>query len=96
MRTLAPIVAEYAAEVDFYLVSFNESAERLARYIAEKGYANMTATQPVGAMLRDLKIVSQSSMLAMDAGSVITFRKGYGGSVDERTLRSEFERLAQR
>ena len=39
----------------------------------------MTATQPVGTMLADLKIVSQSSMIAVDSAGVITFRKGYGG-----------------
>ena len=65
----------------------------LEGYIADNGYANMTATQPVGSMLRDLKIVSQSSMLAMDANGIITFRKGYGGrSVD---FAAEFARLTQ-
>ena len=82
MRTLAPVVAENAELVDFYLVSFNESAERLASYIDDNGYVSMTATQPVGSMLRDLEIVSQSSMIALDAQGVITFRKGYGGRGD--------------
>ena len=91
MRTLNPIVAEYAGQVDFYLVAFNESAAALEAYIAENGYANMIAAQPVGSMLSDLKIVSQSSMLAMDRAGVITFRKGYGaGSVD---FRGELERI---
>ena len=92
MRTLNPIIAEYAGQVDFYLVAFNESAAELDGYIGAEGYANMTAAQPEGAMLRDLEIVSQSSMLALDAAGVITFRKGYGGgSVD---FRAEFARLA--
>lgn len=82
MRTLAPIVTEYAGQVDFYLVSFNESAGRLETYISDNGYSNMTATQPVGSMLRDLKITSQSSMIALDEQGVITFRKGYGGRGD--------------
>lgn len=82
MRTLAPIVAEQSDQVDFYLVSFSESAETLERYIADNGYSNMIATQPVGSMLRDLKIVSQSSMIALDSQGVITFRKGYGGGQD--------------
>ena len=91
---LNPILADYADRVDFYLVAFNESAATLDAYIAENGYANMTATQPVGSMLRDLKIVSQSSMLAMDGAGVITFRKGYGGrSVD---FRAELERMTAR
>ena len=96
MRTLAPILTDYADRVDFYLVSFNENADALEGYIAENQYVNMTAVQPVGAMLRDLAIVSQSSMLAMDGGGVITFRKGYGSrGGDAATLRGEFERLAQ-
>ena len=95
MRTLAPIITEYAGRVDFYLVSFNESAATLESYARQNGYENITSTQPVGSMLRDLKITSQSSMLAMDAHSVITFRKGYGRGADEQTLRSEFERLTQ-
>ena len=33
-------------------------------------------------MLADLRITSQSSMIAMDPQGVITFRKGYGGSGD--------------
>ena len=82
MRTLAPVVAEYAGQVDFYLVSFNESAGQLEGYIAENGYSDMVATQPVGSMLRDLKVTSQSSMLALDESGVITFRKGYGGRGD--------------
>ena len=82
MRTLAPIVTEYAEQIDFYLVSFNESAGRLERYIDDNGYSNITATQPVGSMLRDLKITSQSSMIGLDAQGVITFRKGYGGRGD--------------
>ena len=93
MQTLNPIVTQYAGQVDFYLVSFSETAAALDGYIAENGYANMTATQPVGSMLRDLRIVSQSSMLAMDANGIITFRKGYGGRSAD--FGAEFARLAQ-
>ena len=82
MRTLAPIVTEHAGQVDFYLVSFSESASRLEGYIEDNGYSDMIATQPVGSMLADLRITSQSSMIAMDANGVITFRKGYGGGGD--------------
>ena len=55
----------------------------------------MIAAVPVGTMLADLKIVSQSSMIAVDGGGVITFRKGYGRGGDEATLRGQFEQLAQ-
>ena len=92
MRTLNPIIAEYAGRVDFYLVAFNQSAAELDEYIVKEGYANMTAAQPEGAMLRDLAIVSQSSMLALDAAGVIAFRKGYGGRAVD--FRAEFARLA--
>ena len=93
LRTLNPIVAEYAGQVDFYLVAFNESAATLEEYAAGRGYTDMTATQPVGSMLADLKIISQSSMLAVDSAGVITFRKGYGRGGDAETLREEFRRL---
>ncbi|MDE2787987.1 MAG: hypothetical protein OXL37_15170 [Chloroflexota bacterium] len=93
LRTLNPIIAEYAGQVDFYLVAFNESAATLEEYIAENGYANMTAAQPVGSMLRDLKIVSQSSVMAMDSTGVITFRKGYGGRGAD--FSAEFANLVQ-
>ncbi len=95
MRTLSPIVTEYAGEVDFYLVSFSEDAARLDSYAAGEGYAGITSAQPVGRMLRDLRIVSQSSMLALDGDGVITFRKGYGSVADAATLRGAFEGLAQ-
>ena len=92
MQTLNPIIAEYAGRVDFYLVAFNESAAGLDEYISTKGYANMTAAKPEGEMLRDLAIVRQTSMLALDAAGVIAFRKGYGGRAVD--FRAEFARLA--
>ena len=76
------MVAKHAGQVDFYLVAFNESASALEAYTADRGFTGMIATQPVGSMLADLKIVSQSSMIAVDGAGVITFRKGYGGGGD--------------
>ena len=87
------MVAEHAGQVDFYLVAFNESAGTLEGYIAERGFTDMTATQPVGTMLADLKIVSQSSMIAVDSAGVITFRKGYGGRGAD--FGAEFAKLVQ-
>ena len=93
LRTLSPLVAEHAGQVDFYLVAFNESAATLEDYIAGRGYTKMIATQPVGTMLADLRIVSQSSMIAVDSAGVITFRKGHGGrGVD---FSAEFAKLVQ-
>ena len=88
-------MSNYAEQVDFYLVAFNEGAATLEGYIEQNGFTNMTATQPVGSMLRDLQIVSQSSMIALDSNGVITFRKGYGRGGDADTLNGEFQRLAQ-
>ena len=84
---------DYVGQVDFYLVAFNESAATLENYIEENGFSNITATQPVGSMLRDLNIMSQSSMIAMDSNGVITFRKGLGDRVDD--LEGEFMRLVR-
>ena len=74
-------------------MAFNESAATLENYIQENGYTNMTATQPLGSMLRDLQIVSQSSMIALDANGVITFRKGYGGRGTD--FEAQFSQLVQ-
>ena len=95
MRTLSSIVPNYADRVDTYVVAFNESGETIDNYIADQEYSNMIAAVPVGTMLADLKIVSQSSMIAVDGGGVITFRKGYGRGGDAETLRGQFELLAQ-
>ena len=94
MQTLSNIVPDFAGQVDFYVVSYNEDAATVDGYIAGNRYTDMIAAQPVGSMLRDLKIVSQSSMLAVDPDGVIAFRKGFGGGNSDR-LRAEFEQLAQ-
>ena len=91
MRTLSSIVPQYADWVDFYVVAFNESAGTLEEYIADQGYTHMTAAEPVGTMLADLRIVSQSSMVAVDGAGVITFRKGYGGRAVD--FHAELERM---
>jgi hypothetical protein len=39
----------------------------------------MIMAAPVGTMLVDLRITSQSSIIAADGARVITFRKGFGG-----------------
>ena len=76
------------------MVAFNESGETIDNYIAGQGYRNMIAAAPVGTMLADLRITSQSSIIAVDGAGVITFRKGFGGGgVGEFT--SEFEKLVQ-
>lgn len=94
MQTLSEIVPDYAGQVDFYVVAYTETARELDSYVRRHEFTGMTPAQPEGSMLRDLKIISQSAMLAMDAAGVITFRKeSYRGKTPD--FRAEFERLIQ-
>ena len=95
MQTLSKVAPEFAGQVDFYLVSYNEDAATLDAYASGQSYTDVIAAQPVGRMLRDLEIVSQSSMMALDGDGIITYRKGFGGG-SESTLRAQFEQLAAR
>ena len=94
LQTLSKIVPDFTEQVDFYLVSYNEPVATLVDYISSQRYIEMTAAEPVGAMLRDLNIVSQSSMLALDASGIIAYRKGFGSGGSEE-LRAQFSQLAQ-
>lgn len=76
------------------MVAFNESGETIDNYIAGQGYSNMIAAAPTGTMLADMRIVSQSSIVAIDGAGVITFRKGFGGGGSSE-FTNEFERLVQ-
>lgn len=76
------------------MVAFNESGETIDNYIAGQEYSDMIAAAPTGSMLADMRIVSQSSIVAIDGAGVITFRKGFGGGgTDEFT--GEFDKLVQ-
>ena len=76
------------------MVAFNESGETIDNYIADQGYSNMIAVAPVGTMLADMRITSQSSIVAVNGDGVITFRKGFGGG-GSGEFTSEFEKLVQ-
>lgn len=75
-------------------MAFNENGQTLEDYITDNGYTNMIAAEPVGTMLADFEIVSQSSIVAMDAAGVITYRKGFGGG-GAGEFASEFDTLIQ-
>lgn len=79
MQTLDPIASEFP-DVDFYVVAFNEPAEVVEAYIAEKGYTDLIAAQPVGPMLADLEITRQMAMLALNADGVIYHRQLMGSA----------------
>ena len=79
MQTLDPIASEYG-EIDFYVVAYNESAAEVEQYIEEKGYTDLIAAQPVGAMLEDLEITRQMAMLALNSEGVIYHRQLMGSA----------------
>lgn len=90
------IYPEYADEVAFYGVGVDpsENLEELEAYGASQGYPWPMA-KPERAMLRDLKILVQSSKVAVDRDGVIVYRDGYAKGSDE-TWRSVFEEIASR
>ena len=49
--------------------------------------------EPTGTMLRDLKVLVQSTKIAVDSQGVIIYRDGYGQG-DEETWRQVFQDLA--
>lgn len=79
MQTLNPIATEFP-DIDFYVVSFNESAEVIEDYINEHGYTDLIAAEPVGDMLADLEITRQMAMVALNAGGVIYHRQLMGSA----------------
>lgn len=78
MQTLNTFAADYAGDIDFYIVSFNEDAATIADYIADRNYQGFIAAQPVGAMLSDLKVTRQSTMMALNAQGRILHRQTSG------------------
>ena len=79
MQTLNPIASQYP-EIDFYVVSYNESAAEVEDFIAEHGYTDLIAAQPVGNMLADLEITRQMAMVALNADGVIYHRQLMGSA----------------
>ena len=63
--------------VDFYVVGYNESLSELADYQSQSGHPGILAL-PIGNMLRDFRVTSQSTKVAIDANGIITYRAGYG------------------
>ena len=88
------VYPDYAAQVAFYAVGLpGESLQKLDNYRQQEGYPWPVA-EPVGGMLKDLRIVVQSTKIAFDSNGVITYRDGYGRG-DPGTWREVFEQLAE-
>lgn len=93
MKDLWP---EYADRVDFYAIgqSLFESLERLESYAQKEGYPWPVA-EIDPKILKDLKVLQQSTKIALDHQGVITYRDGYAdGGVDK--WRQVFEDLIER
>ena len=88
------VYPEYADEVAFYGIGVDpsEGFEELEAYSDSQGYTWPMAI-PESDMLRDLKILVQSSKVAIDRDGVIVYRDGYAKGSDE-TWRSVFEEIA--
>ena len=82
MQTLNNFASDYAGDIDFYVVSFDEDAGVIEDYIAEHDYRGVIAAQPVGTMLADLEIVRQSSMMALNAHGLILHRQTKGDATE--------------
>ena len=93
MKDLWP---EYADSVDFYSIGQSpfESLERLKSYAQKEGYPWPVA-EIDPKILKDLKVLQQSTKIALDHQGVITYRDGYAdGGVDK--WRQVFEKLIER
>ena len=74
---MTDIYPPFEDAVDFYVVGFNESLSELAEYQGQSGHPGIVSL-PVGNMLRDFRVTSQSTKVAIDANGIITYRRGYG------------------
>lgn len=70
----------------------SEKLEKLEAYREREGHPWLVA-EPQGPMLRDLKVLVQSTKVAVDPNGVIIYREGYGQGGEE-TWRQVFEDLA--
>ena len=93
MRRLKEIHSEYADSVDMILVGTDgsEDINQLERYREAQGYPWPVAV-PDRTLLPNLRIITQSSKLAIGGDGVITYRDGYGRGRD--AWASVFEELA--
>ena len=94
MRRFKDIYPDYADRVAFYAVGSDptEGLQRLESYREQQGYPWPVA-EPVGTMLRDLRVLQQSTKIALDSRGVIIYREGYGRG-DPDTWRQVFQELA--
>lgn len=78
------IYPEFADQVAFYAVGQDptESLGLLERTRRERGYPWPIA-EPASKMLRDLRVLQESSKIAFDGNGVIVYRRRGGGDISE-------------
>ena len=87
---------EYADRIDFYAIGQSpfESLEKLESYGQKEGYPWPVAEIDLK-ILKNLKVLQQSTKIALDQQGVITYRAGYAdGGVDK--WRQVFDELLER
>ena len=80
LRRLSSIYPEFADRVEFYGIGIDpsETPDELEDLKAREGYVYDIAF-PVGKAIADLRILKQSSKIAIAGDGVIAYRAGFGG-----------------
>ena len=88
------IYPEFADDFTFYAVGTDpsERLDKLEAYREQEGHPWLVAAA-TGTMLKDLKVLVQSTKIGLDSQGVIIYRDGYGQG-DEETWRQVFQELA--
>ena len=88
------VYPEFAADVDFYAVGQDptETLDELEQTRRDRVYPWPVA-QPSADMIKDLRVLQESTKVAFDANGVIVYRKRGGG--DNKEWGAVFRRLAE-
>ncbi len=94
MRQLKSLDSKVTEGIGFYIVASNpgETVETLERDRQNNGYPWPVA-ELTDSGLKDFKVVSQSTKIALNTSGVITYREGFGGG-DLNKWREIFASLA--
>ena len=79
------VYPEFASRVDFYAIGQSpfEDLDQLESYRQKQGYPWPVAEIDFN-ILKDLRVLQQSTKIVLDSHGVITYRAGYGsGGPDE-------------
>jgi hypothetical protein len=95
LQRIKEFYPEYANRLSFYAVSYDttQKLKDVENPEWEKAGWLWPVAEPVGTMVRDLRVVISSTKIAFDSRGIITYRAGFGEGTDE-TFRREFQKLA--